>query len=556
MQTIIQQLTQELKNASSAYYVQSAPLMTDAEFDGKLRMLEGLEERFPQFAASDSPTRVVGSDLNGEAPKLAHPCPMRSLRNIGGKTDLLLWMRKKWEETGFTARFMLEKKYDGISVEAVYRDGCYLQACTRGDGYEGTDITENIRGILPHTLKGDTIPPVLVLRGEVVLPLSQLERINAQGGSYGSARNAVSAFVLHDCPDTFAQRGAVVYFYQAMGEGLPDSHSRRVSLIESWGLKNSRTDMTFGRPEDLMAAIEDHHNLRFYNDYDTDGVVVKVEQEHLRRTMADTEKNYGWAVAYKFEAEHAYAPLWAVSKSVGRTGQVNFTALVSPTRVGNVTVSSVSLNSLKRLRELDLHEGDTLRVVLSGDCIPYVESVDASRRETGAKPVRIPARCPECGEPLEQRGEMLYCNNYDCFGRFRGRLLHFCKVMGYKHVTEAMIEKLQEEGETRFTVFYTSDYEELRALGLTKKTAEKMAAYTEAARRKPFATLLEALAVPGIDRKAAKLIAASVPNLCELKKMVDSGSLAAIGKLSDKQRQALTDYFTDEAILYDLKYLV
>lgn len=552
MQTTIHKLTQELKYASSAYYVHSAPVMTDAEFDSKLRTLEGLEERFPQFAASDSPTRVVGSDLNGEAPKLVHPCPMRSLRNIGTKNDLLLWMYERLKETDFKAHFMLEKKYDGISVEAVYRNGRYLQACTRGDGYEGTDISENIRRILPKTLKGENIPPVLVLRGEVVLPLSQLERINAEGGSYKSARNAVSAFVLHDSPETFAQRGAEVYFYQAMGEGLPDTHSRRVSMIEEWGLQNSRADMTYWNPKDLIASIQDHENLRFYNDYDTDGVVVKVEQEDLRRAMKDTEKNYGWAVAYKFAKEHAYAPLWSVTKTVGRTGQVNFTAFIPPTRVGDVTVMNISLNSLKRVKELDLHEGDMMRVVLGGDCIPYVESVDESQRKEGAKPVRIPVRCSECGEPLEQRGETLYCNNYHCYGRFRGRMLHFCKLMGYKGITEAMIEKIHEEGETRFTVLYTSDYEDLRGLGLTKKTAEKMLAYTESARKKPFATLLEAIAVPGIDRKDAKKIAASVSSLCELKKLVDNGEISCKCNLSEKKIQTLSDYFTDEDVLEDL----
>lgn len=556
MQTTIHQLTQELKYASSAYYVHSAPVMTDADFDSKLRTLESLEERFPQFAASDSPTRVVGSDLNGEAPKLVHPCPMRSLRNIGTKNDLLLWMYERLKETDFKAHFMLEKKYDGVSVEAVYRNGRYLQACTRGDGYEGTDISENIRRILPQTLKGENIPSVLVLRGEVVLPLSQLKRINAEGGSYMSARNAVSAFVLHDSPETFAQRGAEVYFYQAMGEGLPDTHSRRVSMIEEWGLKNSRADMTYWNPKDLIASIQDHENLRFYNDYDTDGVVVKVEQEHLRRTMKDTEKNYGWAVSYKFEKEQAYAPLWSVTKTVGRTGQVNFTAFIPPTRVGDVTVMNISLNSLKRVKELDLHEGDMMRVVLGGDCIPYVESVDENQRKEGAKPVRIPARCPECGEPLEQRGETLYCNNYHCYGRFRGRMLHFCKMMGYKGITEAMIEKIHEEGETRFTALYTSDYEELRGLGLTKKTAEKMLVYTESARKKPFATLLEAIAVPGIDRKDAKKIAASVPSLCELKKLVDNGEISCKCNLSEKKIQALSDYFTDEDVLEDLEYLV
>ena len=556
MQTTIHQLTEELKHASSAYYVQSAPVMSNAEFDAKLRTLQSLEERFPQFALADSPTKVVGSDLNGEAARLEHPCPMRSLANVGTKSDLLLWMYKILEETGYKAHFMLEKKYDGVSVEAVYRDGKFLQACTRGNGYEGTDVTENIRRVLPETLQGDSLPPVLVLRGELVLPLSELARINDGGGQYSSARNAVSAFVLHDSPETFATRGAVVYFYQAMGEGLPDSNSRRVSLIEEWGLNNSRADMTYWNPKDLIASIEDHDNLRFYNDYDTDGVVIKVEQEHLRRCMPDTEKNYGWAVAYKFEPEHAYAPLWSVVKTVGRTGQVNFTAFIPPTKVGNVSVMNISLNSLKRIKALDLHDDDVVRVVLGGDCIPYVESVDLSKRNPDAKPVRIPSRCPECGEPLELRGETLYCNNYRCYGRFKGRLMHFCKTLGYKYITDAMVEKMHEEGEERFCTLYTSDYKQMRDMGITKKTADKMLAYAEAARKKPFHMLLEAIAIPGIDRKTAKLVAASVSSLCQLKEMVDSGTLGSIRKLTDKQRQALTDYFTDEDVLYDLRYLV
>lgn len=556
MQTTIHQLTQELQFASNAYYISSAPVMSDKEFDSKLRTLESLEERFPQFALADSPTRVVGSDLNGEAARLAHPCPMRSLRNVGSKSDLLLWMHKKLEETGYKAHFMLEKKYDGVSVEVVYKNGHYLQACTRGDGYEGTDITENIRKVVPVLLKGENIPSVLVLRGEVVLPLADLERINNQGGNYKSARNAVSAFVLHDNPGTFAHRGAVVYFYQAMGEGLPDSNSRRVSMIEEWGLKNSRADMTYHDPKDLIASIQDHDNLRSYNGFDTDGVVIKVEQEHLRRGMTDTEKNYAWAVAYKFEPEHACARVWGVNYSVGRTGQLNATAMLPFAKVGDVTVTSVSLNSIKRMKELDLHTDDVVRVVLSGDCIPYIESVDASQRNEGSKPVGIPTRCPECGEPLELCGETLYCNNYHCFARFRGRVLHFCKALGYKGITEAMIEKMHEEGETRFTALYTSDYESLRSIGLSKKTAEKVLSYAEAAHKKPFHTLLEAIAIPGIDRNAAKKIASHVSNLCELKRMVDFGWNGCKCKLSDKQKEALKTYFADEDVLDDLRSLL
>lgn len=556
MKTAIHQLTEELKYASSAYYISSAPIMSDAEFDGKLRTLERLEESFPQFALSDSPTRVVGSDLNGAAPRLAHPCPMRSLRNIGTRKDLLLWMLSKMEETGYRARFMLEKKYDGVSVEVVYGNGRYLQACTRGDGYEGTDITENVRKVVPPVLEGDGIPRVLVLRGELVLPLSSLERINREGGSYSSARNAVSAFALHDDPATFSTRGAVVYFYQAMGDGLPSSNSIRVGMMEGWGLQSSRADMTYSDPKELLSSISDHENLRQYNGFDTDGVVIKVDQEDLRRGMPDTEKDYGWAVAYKFEPEHTYTRVLGISYSVGRTGLVSATAMLPFAKVGNVTVTSVSLNSLKRLRELDLHEGDAVRLVLGGDCIPYVESVDAASREEGARAFRIPSRCPVCGEPLEQRGESLYCTDYRCYARFRGRLLHFCRTLGFKGVTEAMVEKLVEAGATRFHALCTADYGRLRAWGLTRKTAEKMLSYAEAARSKPFAVWLEALAVPGIDKKAVKAIAASVSSLCELREMAESERLGEIRKISDAQRRALAVHFSDGEVLEDLEGLI
>lgn len=499
----MRQLSETLTAANHEYYVRHRSPMTDFEYDERMRMLQILEEQYPMYADPQSPTHHVGSDLsNAEGSvgkrRVRHHVPMLSVANVTTKADLLQWMQRKQKETSGRACFMLEKKYDGIAVSLIYKKGILQSASTRGDGSEGTDITANVMQIsgLPHVLPADGgdcrsagVPDVMELRGEIILPDEAFERINAEaavGGEtvYQTQRNAVSAMTMTDTPEVYAGRGAEVRIYQVIGEGLPDSHADRQYLLEDWGVPGALTDMTFRDPHALLRALDDHENLRRFCGFATDGMVIKVEQDSLRHDERNTARYYDWAIAYKWAPAWRETSLVSVRFDIGRTGQVNASALIEPVMIDGRCVTSVGLNSIKRLRELDLHYGDCIRVEMAGDCTPYLSSVDAVKRKKGATEVQIPECCPYCGSLLTQEGERLFCLDDCCPQRVAKQMLHVARSAGMKGVTEAVVAKLVEGGVRSASALLDYDEEMLRLYGVGKSTARKIVEQAEAVKMK------------------------------------------------------------------------
>lgn len=499
----MQQLSDALAVANHEYYVRHRSPMTDYEYDERMRMLQALEERYPMFADPQSPTRHVGSDLGSSEGRVGekrvrHLVPMLSVANVTTKDDLLQWMQRKQKETNGRARFMLEKKYDGIAVSLLYKKGVLQSASTRGDGSEGTDITANVMQIsgVPHALPADGgdyraagVPDVLELRGEIILPDEAFERINAEASAcgrtvYQTQRNAVSAMTMTDTPEMYAGRGAEVRIYQVIGEGLPDSNADRQYLLEDWGVPGALTDMTFRDPHALLRALDDHENVRRFCGFATDGMVVKVEQDSLRHNERNTARHYDWAIAYKWAPAWRETSLVSVRFDVGRTGQVNASALIEPVMIDGRCVTTVGLNSIKRLRELDLCHGDCIRIEMAGDCTPYLSAIDAFKRKKGASKVQIPECCPYCGAPLMQEGERLFCSDECCPQRVGKQMLYVARAAGMKGVTQAVVEKLVEGGVRSTSALLDYDEEMLRMYGVGKATARKIAEQAETAKKK------------------------------------------------------------------------
>lgn len=488
------QLVETLNAANREYYVRHLSPMTDFEYDERMRLLQRLEDKYPMYADPKSPTRRVGSDIDssedrvGERARIRHLVPMLSIANVTTKADLLKWMLRKKQETGGNARFILEKKYDGISVSLIYKKGVLQSASTRGDGTEGIDITANVMRIagLPHVLPADGsdyhsagVPDELELRGEIILPDDAFERINASaaacGGTiYQTQRNAVSAMTMTDTPEVYSTRGIEVRIYQAIGEGLPDSNATRQYLLEEWGVPDSRADMRFSDPHCLLQALDDHENLRSFCGFATDGMVVKVDQDSLRRDERNTARHYDWAIAYKWAPAGKETSLIAVKFDIGRTGQVNASAVIEPVMIDGRCVTSVGLNSIKRLRELDLYFGDRIRVEMAGDCTPYLSLVNVSRRETGAGKVTIPERCPHCGSHLMQEGEKLFCRNERCSGIATKQMLYTARSAGMKSVSAVVAEKLVDNGVRSATALLDFDEDMFCMFGVGRETARKI----------------------------------------------------------------------------------
>lgn len=491
----MRQLSETLTAADHDYYVRHRSPMPDSEYDEKMRRLQRLEEKYPMYADEQSPTHHVGSDLsNGDGRvgegRIRHLVPMLSVANVTTKADLLKWMERKLQETGGRARFMLEKKYDGIAVSLTYKRGVLQSASTRGDGMQGTDITENVMQIsgLPHTLpfgvsaEADgtaSVPEVLELRGEIILPDAAFECIKTEaescgGTHYQTQRNAISAMTMTDDPEAYARRGAEVRIYQVIGEGLPDSNMDRQYLLEDWGVPGAIADMRFSDPQALLRALEDHENLRRFCGFATDGMVVKVEQDSLRRDERNTARYYDWAIAFKWPPAWRETRIVAIRFDVGRTGQVNASALIEPVMIDGRCVTAVGLNSIKRLHGLDLHYGDCIRVEMAGDCTPYLSEVNVEKRAQGAAKMQMPERCPHCGARLVQEGEKLFCRNEWCSGMAAKRMLHVARSAGMKGVTEAMVEKLVENGVYSSSALLEYDERMLRDCGISRATARKV----------------------------------------------------------------------------------
>lgn len=501
----MRQLSETLAAADHEYYVRHRSPMPDSEYDEKMRRLQRLEEEYPMYTDAQSPTHHVGSDLgNGEGRvgegRIRHLVPMLSVANVTTKADLLKWMERKLQETGGRARFMLEKKYDGIAVSLMYKRGVMQSASTRGDGKQGMDITENVMQIagLPHTLPFEaaaeadgmaSVPEVLELRGEIILPDASFERINAEaaasgGNKYQTQRNAISAMTITDAPEAYARRGAEVRIYQVIGEGLPDSNMSRQYLLEDWGVPGAIADMRFSDPQALLRALEDHENLRRFCGFATDGMVIKVEQDILRHDERNTARYYDWAIAFKWPPAWRETRIVAVRFDVGRTGQVNASALIEPVMIDGRCVTAVGLNSIKRLRELDLHYGDCIRVEMAGDCTPYLTEVNVGKRDQGAVKMQMPERCPHCGARLVQEGEKMFCRNEWCSGMAAKRMLYVARSAGMKGITEAMVEKLVKHGVYSASALLEYDERMLRDCGISRATAKKVVEQAEKARKK------------------------------------------------------------------------
>lgn len=483
----ISELTTTLTAANREYYVNHRSLMTDSDYDARMRLLQQLEAEYPMYAFPESPTRCVGSDLSttergvGEK-RIRHLRPMLSIANVTTKSDLMQWMLRKKKETGGKACFMLEKKYDGISVSLIYRHGVLCSASTRGDGTEGTDITANVMRIsgLPHSLPTESsVPSLLEMRGEIILPDEAFSRINAEASLTGSTlyqnqRNAVSAMTLTDTPNQYALRGTEVRIYQLIGDGLPDSNADCQYLLEDWEVPGALCDMTFSNPEALIRSLDDHENVRRFCGFATDGMVIKIEQTSLRHDERNTAKHYDWAIAYKWAPEWRETKLISVRFDIGRTGQINASALIDPVVINGRSISSVGLNSIKRLRELDLRYGDCIRVEMAGDCIPYLQSVYTTKRSPSASPLRIPDCCPCCGQPLVQQGEKLFCRNEECPQRVEKEIVYMAHKAGIKGVTLKVAEVLVENGVRDASAVLKFDEDLLCCFGLSKKMARKI----------------------------------------------------------------------------------
>ena len=405
----IQELREELERHNYNYYVLSAPTISDFEFDQKMRELQELEQAYPAYDDPDSPTHRVGSDLSKEFAKVVHKYPMLSLGNTYSQAEVSDFYEQVSRGLNEPFELVAELKYDGTSISLTYEQGRLVKAVTRGDGVQGDDVTANVKTIrsIPLRLQGDDYPAQFEIRGEILLPWAEFDRLNKEREEqeeplFANPRNAASGTLKQQNPAVVAARKLDAYLYYLLGEELPaDTHWDNLAAARRWGFKIPQVMKLCHTLQDVFDYIAYWDVERKNLPVATDGIVLKVNSLRQQRNLGFTAKSPRWAIAYKFQAERAETRLNSVSFQVGRTGAITPVANLEPVLLAGTIVKRASLHNADIIDGLDLHLGDQVYVEKGGEIIPKIVGVNTEARTAGlGEKISFIKTCPECGTPL------------------------------------------------------------------------------------------------------------------------------------------------------------
>ena len=566
----IQALRKELEQHNYNYYVLSAPTISDFEFDQKMRELQELEQAYPAYDDPDSPTHRVGSDLSKEFAKVVHQYPMLSLGNTYSQAEVRDFYEQVSRALNEPFELVAELKYDGTSISLIYEQGRFVQAVTRGDGVRGDDVTANVKTIrsIPLRLQGADYPARFEIRGEVLLPWAEFDRLNKEREEqeeplFANPRNAASGTLKQQNPAIVAARKLDAYLYYLLGEQLPaETHWDNLEAARRWGFKIPQVMKLCHTLQDVFDYIAYWDIERKNLPVATDGIVLKVNSLRQQRNLGFTAKSPRWAIAYKFQAERAETRLNAVSFQVGRTGAITPVANLEPVLLAGTIVKRASLHNADIIEGLDLHLGDQVYVEKGGEIIPKIVGVNTEARTAGlGEKVRFIQRCPECGTPLVRpEGEAAhYCpNDVGCAPQIKGRIEHFVtrKAMNI-NIGPETIEDLYEAGLVRDSAdLYTLRVADLLRLERwAEKSAQNLMESLAVSKQVPFERVLYALGIRYVGETVAKRLAGSFHSM-EALEQASFESLVAVDEIGERIAQSVRAYFADarnQAIVKRLK---
>ncbi|HIX75164.1 MAG TPA: NAD-dependent DNA ligase LigA [Candidatus Parabacteroides intestinipullorum] len=557
----IKALREELERHNYDYYVLSSPTISDFEFDQKMRELQDLEAAHPEYFDPHSPTQRVGSDLTKNFDQVVHKYPMLSLGNTYSKEEVRDFYERVGRSLNEPFEIVAELKYDGTSISVTYKEGRLAQAVTRGDGVRGDDVTANVKTIrsVPLKLRPGSYPDEFELRGEILLPWSEFDRLNKEREEqeeplFANPRNAASGTLKLQDPKIVASRKLDAYFYYLLGESLPEEgHYENLQEVRSWGFKVS----------DAMRKCHDLQEIYDFIDYwdverknlpvATDGIVLKVNSLRQQRNLGYTAKNPRWAIAYKFQAERAVTTLREVSYQVGRTGAITPVANLDPVLLAGTVVKRASLHNADIIANLDLHIGDQVFVEKGGEIIPKIVGVDVDYRSASpvGEKVQFISHCPECGTALVRpEGEAAhYCpNETGCPPQIKGRIEHFVtrKAMNI-NIGPETIEDLYEKGLVRdIADLYTLRMEDLLSLERwAEKSARNLLKSLDESKSVPFERVLYGLGIRYVGETVAKRLASVFHSIGQLRE-ASFETLVGVDEIGERIAQSVLDYFKDE----------
>ena len=553
----IKALREALEQHNYNYYVLSAPTISDREFDEMMKELQILEEAHPEYADPHSPTQRVGSDLSKEFEQVVHKYPMLSLGNTYSEDEVKDFYERIARDLNEPFEIVAELKYDGTSISLTYEDGRLVRAVTRGDGTRGDDVTANVKTIRSVPL-GDRYPATFEIRGEILLPWAEFDRLNKEREEqeeplFANPRNAASGTLKQQNPAVVAARKLDAYFYYLLGEELPaETHFDNLEAARSWGFKIPNVIRVCNSLEDIYDYIAYWDVERKNLPVATDGIVLKVNSLRQQRNLGFTAKSPRWAIAYKFQAERAVTRLNSVSFQVGRTGAVTPVANLEPVLLAGTTVKRASLHNADIIEGLDLHLGDKVFVEKGGEIIPKIVGVDVEARGllVGDK-VRFIRSCPECGTPLMRpEGEAAhYCpNEAGCPPQIKGKIEHFVtrRAMNINMGPET-VEDLYEAGYIKDTAdLYTLEIADLLRLERwADKSARNLMASLEESKQVPFERVLYGLGIRFVGETVAKRLVSAFHSMEQLEQ-ASFEDLTAVDEIGERIARSIIAYFADE----------
>ena len=557
IQKIIQDLRDELNQHNHNYYVLDKPIISDFEFDQKLKQLETLEKQHPEFFDENSPTQRVGGTITKNFKTIAHDYRMYSLDNSYSKEDLIDWENRIQKVLGnVNLEYTCELKYDGASISITYENGKLKRALTRGDGFQGDDVTNNIKTIksIPLQLKGN-YPSRFDIRGEVILPFEGFEKMNQElieigETPYSNPRNTASGSLKLQDSSEVAKRPLECLMYFIVGTNLSiSSQFESLEVARKWGFKVPNESKLVNNLQDVFEYINywdiHRHNLP----YETDGVVIKVNSFQHQDELGFTAKSPRWAMAYKFKSEQVSTRLNSISYQVGRTGSITPVANLEPVQLAGTVVKRASLHNADQVEKLDIRVGDTVFVEKGGEIIPKIIAVDFDKRPSNLVSIKYITHCPECQtELVRTEGEANhYCPNfYGCPPQIVGRIQHYIsrKAMDIEGLGGETVTLLYNNGVViNYADLYELRVEQILPLDrMAQKSAENLIKGVLKSKEIPFERVLYALGIRYVGETVAKKLAKHYKNIDALQQatLID---LILVDEIGEKIAQSVIEFF-------------
>ena len=557
----IQALREELNQHNYNYYVLDNPTISDFDFDIKLKELQALEIQHPKYFDEDSPTQRVGGAVTKNFNTVVHERRMYSLDNGYSKEELLEWEKRVQKGLGTTdVEFVCELKYDGASISITYENGSLTKAVTRGDGFQGDDVTTNIKTIraIPLKLKGNDYPEKFDIRGEIILPLEGFAKMNQElieigETPYSNPRNTASGSLKLQDSAEVAKRPLDCLLYFVVGSNLPfKTQYEGLEEARQWGFKVPKQSKLAKNMDEVFAFIDHWDTHRHDLPYETDGVVIKVNDLHQQDELGYTAKSPRWAIAYKFKAERVATRLNSISYQVGRTGAITPVANLEPVQLAGTIVKRASLHNADQIEKLDVRVGDEVFVEKGGEIIPKIISVDFTKRPEDSMPTIYIDKCPECFTELERKeGEAQhYCPNfYGCPPQIIGRTQHYIsrKAMDIEGLGGETVALLYNADLVHnYADLYELKKEQVIPLErMADKSAQNLIDGIEKSKEVPFERVLYALGIRYVGETVAKKLAKhykTIDNLANASLM----DLVLVDEIGERIAQSVITFFENE----------